>query len=133
MGQKIKDIIIGGFNMKIYIMGGSGSGKSTLAYFLNQKYRLPRLNLDEVARNPKTGKYYPKDFQQKYIHQFLESHLSWVIEVCQPDLYKIPKPDIIIFDLALVTLIGLNGCTTNISGDFVCFMNRSLPIMKKIC
>ena len=41
--------------MKILIVGGLGAGKSTLAYELCHKLNLPRLNLDEVARNKADG------------------------------------------------------------------------------
>ncbi len=73
---------------KILIIGPLGAGKSTLAYEINKHYSLPRLNLDEVARNPKSGDYYPKQVQAKTLQHFLKNNSSWVIEGCQKELYE---------------------------------------------
>lgn len=73
-----------------------GSGKSTLSYEINKKYNVPRLNLDEVSRNPKDGSYYNKLEQFSKLYEFTELNDDWVIEGCQKYLYEDLKPDLII-------------------------------------
>lgn len=82
--------------MKILIIGPLGAGKSTLAYQINQQFNLPRLNLDEVSRNPETGQYYTPAKQLEKISLFTASNPAWVAEGCQRFLYEKMTPDVII-------------------------------------
>lgn len=82
--------------MKILILGMLEAGKSTVSYYLSQKYGLPRLNLDEVSRDPETGGYNPPQKQQKMIRNFIQQHDSFISEGCQKELYTQIPADIII-------------------------------------
>ncbi len=82
--------------MKILIIGPLGAGKSSLAYAIQHKFGLPRLNLDEVCRNPANGAYYPTNRQLKMRDAFLQNHPDWVAEGCQKHLYDTLMPDVII-------------------------------------
>lgn len=81
--------------MKILIIGPLGAGKSTLAYTINQKYGIPRLNLDEVQRI-KDGGYRNEDEQFAILKDFLDKNSSWVMEGCQKTLYEKVKADLIV-------------------------------------
>lgn len=82
--------------MKILIIGLLGSGKSSLAYYINKKYKLPRLNLDEIFRTTGGGYAEPQQYQ-KDLDTFLKEHSDWVIEGCQQELYQHIQPDLIVF------------------------------------
>lgn len=92
--------------MKILIIGPLGAGKSSLAYEINKRFRIPRLNLDEVCRNPSDGSYYPEKEQFSKINAFLEQHVCWVAEGCQKYLYEKMCPDVII-DMRINRLIAI--------------------------
>lgn len=95
---------------RILIIGPLGAGKSTLAYELNKRYHLSRLNLDEVARNPKNGDYYSWQVQEKTLHQFLKTNTSWVIEGCQKSLYEQTNPNLIV-DMRISPLVAVKRFT----------------------
>lgn len=97
--------------MKILIIGPLGAGKSSLAYAINKKFNLPRLNLDEVCRNPQDGSYYSQDEQFHKLQFFIENHTSWVAEGCQRYLYEMMKPDLII-DMRVNRLVAMWRFTT---------------------
>ena len=80
--------------MKILIIGPLGAGKSSLAYAINQKFGLPRLNLDEVCRTNNT--YRSEAEQLKLLTAFIQKHSCWVMECCQKALYEKACPDVII-------------------------------------
>lgn len=82
--------------MKILIIGPLGAGKSSLAYAINKKFDIPRLNLDEICRNPADGSYYPEKEQFAKLDSFLNTHTNWVAEGCQKYLYEKTKPNLII-------------------------------------
>ena len=84
-----------GYEMKILIIGPLGAGKSTLAYTINQKYGMPRLNLDEVYR-VKGGGYRNEEEQFAILNDFLKNNSSWVMEGCQKTLYEKVEPDLIV-------------------------------------
>lgn len=81
--------------MKILIIGPLGAGKSTLAYTINQKYGIPRLNLDEVQRI-EGGGYRSEEEQFAILNDFLKNNSSWVMEGCQKTLYEKVEPDLIV-------------------------------------
>lgn len=70
---------IGGIVMKIVIMGYSGSGKSTLARKLSDDYHIDVLHLDKVHHLPYWKERDLED-EKEIVKQFLDSHLSWVID-----------------------------------------------------
>ncbi len=72
-----------------------GSGKSSLAWYINKKYGLPRLNLDDIFRTPDGG-YTPPDKYKRDLDSFLNTYTDWVIEGCQRELYEHIYPDIVI-------------------------------------
>lgn len=82
--------------MKILIIGPLGAGKSSLAYAINKKFSFPRLNLDELSRNPKDGSYYSHEYSFEKLTKFTKMHPHWVIEGSQLYLYEKIKPDLII-------------------------------------
>ena len=82
--------------MRILIIGPLGAGKSTLAYELSKRYGVSRLNLDEIARNPQTGRFYTKSAQIKRLEAFVRLNHTWVAEGCQKYLYGRLRPDLII-------------------------------------
>jgi len=83
--------------MKILIIGPLGAGKSSLAYALNKKYGLPRLNLDEICRNPQDGgSYYPHEYSFAKLNEFVQIHKQWVAEGSQKHLYEKLDSDIIV-------------------------------------
>ena len=82
--------------MRVLIIGPLGAGKSTLAYKLNQKLYLPRLNLDEISRNKRTGAYHTPEEQTKLINDFSKAHPNWVMEGSQKSLYEQTQPDVIV-------------------------------------
>lgn len=92
--------------MKILIIGFLGAGKSTLAYEINKRFHLPRLNLDELHRNPKTGEYRSQCDSTTQLEKFLNTHSGWVIEGCQKYLYEKTNPDFII-DMRINRLIAI--------------------------
>ncbi|MBR6411600.1 MAG: hypothetical protein IKS41_00355 [Alphaproteobacteria bacterium] len=92
--------------MKILIIGPLGAGKSSLAYKIQKQFKISRLNIDEVCRNPKDGSYYPRDRQFSVLKTFTEKNKSWVAEGCQSYLYKKMKPDIII-DMRIHWIIAM--------------------------
>ena len=81
--------------MKILIIGPLGAGKSSLAYAINKKYRLPRLNLDEIFRR-KEGGYRLEEEQVVLLNNFLQQNSDWVMEGSQKSLYEKVLPDLII-------------------------------------
>jgi len=82
--------------MKILIIGFLGAGKSTLAYEINKRFHLPRLNLDELHRNPQNGEYRSQRDSIARLEAFLKTHSDWVMEGCQKYLYEKTTPDFII-------------------------------------
>lgn len=82
--------------MKILIIGMLGSGKSTLAYELSRHFSLPRLNLDEVSRDPQTGAYRSDEDCCRRIDEFARRCSDWVAEGSQQKLYCRLSPDLII-------------------------------------
>lgn len=82
--------------MKVLIIGPLGAGKSSLSYEINKKFSLPRLNIDEVCRNPADGSYYSLDEQFHTLNTFIASHPAWVAEGCQKYLYETMTPDLIV-------------------------------------
>lgn len=82
--------------MKILIIGPLGAGKSSLAYAINKKFRFPRLNLDELCRNPKDGSYYSPEYSFEKLTEFTKKHPYWVIEGSQSYLYEKLQPHLII-------------------------------------
>lgn len=84
--------------MKILIVGALGAGKSTLAYHLSKKLNLPRLNLDEIARNKQDGSYRNEEESLKLLHQFTSKYSnSWIAEGSHIDLIKNLTPNLIVF------------------------------------
>ena len=83
--------------MKVLIIGVLGAGKSSLAYELQKRLKLPRLNLDEVNRDPSNGKYRSSSQIKHLINQFLSQNKNWVMEGCQKEIYTLLNPDIIIY------------------------------------
>lgn len=80
--------------MKILIIGMLGSGKSTLAYELSRHFSLPRLNLDEVSRDPQTGAYRSDEDCRRLIDEFARRCSDWVAEGSQQQLYRrLSRPD----------------------------------------
>ena len=57
--------------MKILIVGMLGSGKSSLAYDIQKKYKISRLNLDEISRN-KDGSFRKKSDQVLDVKKFIK-------------------------------------------------------------
>ena len=92
--------------MKILIIGPLGAGKSSLAYAINKKYKLPRLNLDEICRRPADGSYYPREEQFAKLDSFLQKHSDWVAEGCQRYLYEKMTPDLIV-DMRINRLVAM--------------------------
>ena len=84
--------------MKILIVGGLGAGKSTLAYELCHKLNLPRLNLDEVARNKADGSWRSEKEYMRILNQFmLKNKKDWVAEGSHAVLIRKINPDFIIY------------------------------------
>ncbi|MDY6407214.1 MAG: hypothetical protein SPL08_00725 [Pseudomonadota bacterium] len=92
--------------MKILIIGPLGAGKSSLAYAIQRKYKIPRLNIDEICRNPKNSEFYPRKKQYETLKKFMHAHKNWVAEGCQAYLYKKTKPDVII-DMRIHWIIAM--------------------------
>lgn len=92
--------------MKILIIGPLGAGKSSLAYAINKKYKLPRLNLDEICRCPEDGSYYPREEQFAKLDSFLQEYSGWVAEGCQRYLYEKMTPDLIV-DMRINRLVAM--------------------------
>lgn len=90
--------------MKILIIGPLGAGKSSLAYKINKKYKLPRLNLDEVCRIKNSG-YRSENEQLMILNDFLENNDNWVMEGCQKTLYEKVNPDLIV-DMRISRLLA---------------------------
>ena len=65
--------------MKIAILGFAGSGKSTLARTLGEISGAPVLHLDTVQFLPNWEIRDPEE-KQRLVEEFLDSHLSWVID-----------------------------------------------------
>lgn len=65
--------------MKIAIVGFSGSGKSTLARKLGEVTGASVLHLDSVQFLP-GWEIRPEEEKQAMVKDFLDSHLSWVID-----------------------------------------------------
>ena len=65
--------------MKIAILGFAGSGKSTLAQTLGEITGAPVLHLDTVQFLPN---WEVRDMaeKQRMVEDFLDSHLSWIID-----------------------------------------------------
>ncbi len=83
--------------MKVLIVGPLGAGKSSLAYAINRQLGLPRLNLDEIHRNPAAGgAYYPQSEQFARLDTFIAQYADWVAEGCQKHLYERLNPDIVV-------------------------------------
>lgn len=82
--------------MKILIIGPLGAGKSSLAYAINKKFKLPRLNLDEICRCPADGSYYSQEEQFSKLNFFIQNNNDWVAEGCQKYLYEKMQPDLIV-------------------------------------
>lgn len=82
--------------VKILIIGPLGAGKSSLAYTINRKFRIPRLILDEICRNPADGNYYPQEEQFAKLSAFTAEHSDWVAEGSQKYLYEKLVPDLIV-------------------------------------
>ncbi len=84
--------------MKILIVGALGAGKSTLAYHLSKKLNLPRITLDEIARNKQDGSYREEKEALKLLHQFTAKYQKgWISEGSHIYLMKGLNPDIIVF------------------------------------
>jgi len=83
--------------LKLLIIGLMGAGKSTLAYNIQQKYHLPRLNIDEICRNKDTGEYFTEQEQFQKLAAFEQNNSSWVMEGSQKYLYEKIAPDIVIY------------------------------------
>ena len=64
--------------MKIAVMGYSGSGKSYLARFLSGKYKIPAMNLDEVAFDKQWHRI-PDEQILPEIRSFMEQE-NWIID-----------------------------------------------------
>ena len=96
--------------MKILIIGPLGAGKSSLAHALNKKFNFPRLNLDEICRNPENGDYYSLENSFKKLNIFIKTHNNWVIEGSQSYLYKKTSPDLII-DMRILRLVAIGRFT----------------------
>lgn len=92
--------------MKILIIGPLGAGKSSLAYAINKRYKLPRLNLDEICRCPEDGRYYPREEQFAKLASFLQNNSLWVVEGCQRYLYEKMTPDLIV-DMRINRLVAI--------------------------
>lgn len=97
--------------MKILIIGPLGAGKSTLAYTINKYFNLPRLNLDEICRNPLDGSYYSKEEQFGKLDAFLQKNSNWVIEGSQRHLYEKTTPDLIV-DMRINRFVSIWRFTT---------------------
>ncbi len=83
--------------MKILIVGPLGAGKSSLAYAINRQLGLPRLNLDEIYRNPAAGgAYYSQAEQFNKLDTFVTQYSDWVAEGSQKHLYERLNPDIVV-------------------------------------
>jgi len=92
--------------MKILIIGPLGAGKSSLSYEISRHFNIPRLNIDEVCRNPSDGSYYTQDEQFFKLRSFMEKHTSWVAEGCQKYLYEKTVPEVII-DMRINRLVAI--------------------------
>ena len=84
--------------MKIAVMGYVGSGKTVLSRFLAEHYRIPKVELDEVAFDLK---WMPtnRDVLRCELAKFMEQN-SWVIDGNYNDLLqdeRLEKADSIIF------------------------------------
>ena len=65
--------------MKIAIIGYSGAGKSTLAEKLSLYYSIPKLHMDTLQFQP-GWKDSDRDWMQKEMKNFLNSHSDWIID-----------------------------------------------------
>ena len=84
--------------MKILIVGALGAGKSTLAYHLSKELNLPRINLDEIARNKQDGSYREEKEALTLLKQLTNKHKKgWISEGSHIYLMKGLNPDIIVF------------------------------------
>lgn len=93
--------------MKILIIGPLGAGKSSLAYAISHKFNLPRLNLDEICRNPNDGgSYYSREESFSKQDEFLSKNKEWVAEGCQKHLYERLSPDLIV-DMRINRLVAI--------------------------
>ncbi len=98
--------------MKVLIIGPLGAGKSSLAYAINHQLGLPRLNLDEICRNPNDGgSYYPKEVSFEKLNAFTSQYPDWVAEGCQKHLFERLNPDLII-DMRINRLVRMWRYTT---------------------
>lgn len=84
--------------MKILIVGALGAGKSTLAYHLSKELNLPRINLDEIARNKQDGSYREEKEALKLLHQLTSNQSNgWIAEGSHIYLMSSLNPNLIVF------------------------------------
>lgn len=80
--------------MKILILGPSACGKTTLAKKIENKYNIPRIEIDDIVLQ------YEEDYErQKALDIFLENNTEWIIDDLGRSLYYKcwDEADIILF------------------------------------
>lgn len=117
-------------SVKIAIIGYSGSGKSTLARKLGDKYKADVLHFDKV-QFLKEWEVRSREEKEKITKDFLDSHISWVIDGNYSKLFYDRRMEEA--DLIIMMLFNRFACLNRVAKRYRKYKNTTRPDMGEGC